>query len=470
MKPKFDHIIILMLENRSFDHLFGFLDHPKKFNGLNGTESNPISATNATKVNVYKTDKTSISPDPPHSHEEIMKQLDLGVGNKNDGFVAMFDAKKAAQGGTSNRKEIMSVIDPTTPKKCGFIMAEIAKRFVLCDNWYSSVPGETWPNRNFAHAATSDGEVNITKKFYGNKTIYQVLAQNNLTWNIYHDGPPQSWVFYKLWFTKKGGFRDFDNFEQDVKEDKLANFIFIEPRHFALGKQTNNMHPGNNSSDSDKDFKSAENLVAYVYKLLNTNKKVFDKTLLLITFDEHGGYYDHVTPPACTPPDKKTTNDFKFDQYGIRVPAIIVSPFVKKSTIDSTEYDHSSIAKSVFENFGIAKNLTARDKAANNFIDRNLVATKKTNLAPMNEHKIISARAKSKAITTEENIVYNDFQKDLIELSQNVERVMGDTLKEVEANIKALETSTKTKGKKSSAKVDVKKIESKFLAKYGDKR
>jgi phospholipase C len=468
MAAKFEHFIVLMLENRSFDHLFGFLNHSKKFNGLTGNETNPVSRANPTPIHVYKTDKTYITPDPPHSHNEVMTQLDLGIGGKNDGFVQAFADKKATKGGTSDIKEIMSVIDPTTPKQCGFIISELAKRFVLCDNWFSSVPGETWPNRIFAVAGTSNGEVNIKTKFYTNKTIFEALADNGLTWQIYHDGPAQLWAFYKLWFKKNGGFRSFSKFKEDVKNDTLSNFIFIEPKHFAFDRNTNNMHPGSNATASDTDFKSAENLMAFIYNTLNTNKKVFDKSLFLITFDEHGGFYDHVTPPACIPPDNKVADGgFMFDRLGIRVPAILISPYVKKSYIDSTLYDHTSIIKSVFQNFGLTSYLTQRDKNANSFLDKILVSRKKNNLNVVAEHEEQFASRLSTIQKIPQQ--YNDFQEDLNELAINVDKVKADTLEEVEANIKRLEEPAFALERKAVGKPDLKAIESAFLKRYGDR-
>ncbi|MGB4958806.1 MAG: alkaline phosphatase family protein [Saprospiraceae bacterium] len=469
MTPKFEHIIVLMLENRSFDHLFGFLNHSKKYNGLKGTESNPKSITDSTPISVYKSDKTFISPDPGHSHDEIMTQLDLGLGHTNDGFVHSFTLKKALKGGTSEPKEIMSALDPTTPQQCGFIMSELAKRFVLCDNWFSSVPGETWPNRNFAVAATSNGEVNIKTKFYSNKTIFEELAKNGRTWQIYQDGPAQLWAFYKLWFLKNGGFRSFSKFKEDVKNDKLNNFVFIEPKHFPLFGPTNNMHPGNNSQDSDTDFKSAENLIAFIYNTLHTNKKVFDKSLLVITFDEHGGFYDHVPPPTCTPPgDKTADNGFNFDRYGVRVPAIIISPYVKKSYIDSTLYDHTSIIKSVFQNFDIPSHLTNRDKNANSFLDNVLVSRKKTNIKDIDEHEITVA---TRSLEVQpENHPYNDFQEDLNELVNNMNEVMDDSEAKVAAKIKALDTQTRSLEKTVHQKVNLKAFEDKFLERYSKKK
>ncbi|MEZ4910236.1 MAG: alkaline phosphatase family protein [Saprospiraceae bacterium] len=467
MKSPIEHIIVLMLENRSFDHLFGFLKHPKKINGLTGNEFNPVSATDATPKTVYKTSKTSISPDPPHSHEEVMLQMDLGIGGQNDGFVKAFSDKKNLKRGTSDIGEIMGAIDTESDKKCGFIMAELARRFVLCDNWHSSVPGETWPNRNFAIAGTSNGEVNIKTRFYKNRTIFEAVADHGLQWQIYHDGPPQTWAFYKLWFKGNGGFRSFSHFKKDVKDNNLANFVFIEPKHFALKGITNNMHPGNNSSESDTDFKNAENLVAFIYNTLNSHKKVFNKSLLLITFDEHGGFYDHVPPPRCVPPDDLKSDDgFAFDRLGVRVPAIIISPFAKKSYVDSTLYDHTSIIKSTFDNFQIPGHLTKRDKLANSFIRNALASRKKLNLDTIIEHPIDIYLTRS---NKEEKL--NEFQSELADLAFDVETVMDKDINKVEKNITNmgnLKSSSVTRSStKTTASTDkLREIENNFHSMY----
>ncbi|MCB9309403.1 MAG: hypothetical protein H6567_05015 [Lewinellaceae bacterium] len=465
MPRQIEHIIVLMLENRSFDHLFGFLDHPKPYNGLTGTESNPISATDNTQKSVFKSTKTYITPDPPHSHQEILQQMDLGIGGTNDGFVAAFAAKKALNGGASDIGDIMASLDTESPNNNGFIMAQLAKRFVLCDNWFSSVPGETWPNRNFVHAATSAGEVNITKKFYKDKTVFEAVADHGLRWKIYHDGPPQSWVFYKLWF--QGGFSHFSNFEEDVKKDRLANYVFIEPKHFSFGGNTNNMHPGSNKTSSDMDFKNAENLVAYIYNLLNTNKKVFNKSIFVITFDEHGGFYDHVPPGRCSPPDNRMgEGGFAFDKYGMRVPTIIISPYAKKSYVDSTLYDHTSIIKSVFENFGIPGQLTNRDKNANSFLDNALVSRKKNQLDGVREHDIQEVFTTRSGGPEE----LNDFQRDLVMVAEAVDKVMADNQKEVEANIKRIGNNAEFDGVRAlDAHMDTNRllvIEKRFLKMY----
>lgn len=467
MERHFEHIVVLMLENRSFDHLFGFLNHTKKFNGLTGQEYNPKTKTDPTKIFVNKSDKPYIDPDPPHSHAEIMQQVDLGIGGKNDGFVHVFLEKQKVKGGTSRPEEIMSVIDPSTPKKCGFIMAELAKRFVLCDNYFSSVPGETWPNRNYIQAATSHGEVDIRLKFYTDETVYERLAHNGHTWQIYHDGVPQTWAYPKLWFLKNGGFRHFDHFADDVKKDRLSNYCFIEPKHFSLGGHTNNMHPGNNSTDKDTDFKAAENLVAYIYNLLNTNKKVFNKTLFIITFDEHGGFYDHVEPPACVPPDGLINNasQFKFDKLGIRIPTILISNKFKTSHVDSTLYDHSSVIKSVLENFGISTSLTARDKNANNLIEPNILQRKKNNLKEVDPH-ILATTTQVRGATQQTEL--NEFQKDLMELAANVDQVMDPNYNQVMANIKVLNQGpVRGSTTKVASPVDIKAVEQKFAAMYG---
>lgn len=467
MERHFEHIIVLMLENRSFDHMFGFLNHPKKFNGLTGLEWNPKSSTDSTKIFVSKSAKTYIDPDPPHSHEEIIKQINLGIGGKNDGFVHVFAEKKAAKKGKSDISEIMSVIDPTTPKKCGFIMSELARRFVLCDNYFSSVPGETWPNRNFVHAATSHGEVDINSKFYHDKTVYEKLEENGFRWHIYHDGPPQTWAFPRLWFSKIGGFKKFKHFADDIKDDNLPHYSFIEPRHFGIWNKTNNMHPGNNSKDKDGDFQAAENLVAYIYNLLNTNKKVFNKTLFVVTFDEHGGFYDHVEPPACVPPDDLMNDEyqFKFDKLGIRVPTILISNKFKSSHIDSTLYDHSSIIKTVLQNFGIASHLTNRDKNANNIIEPNVLQRKKQKLDEVPLHQVLADNIVRSS--KQEEVVLNEFQKDLMELTRNVDQVMDPSYQNVLRNIETLDKSVvRGSHANQSQKINILDVENRFEAMY----
>ncbi|MEE9372548.1 MAG: alkaline phosphatase family protein [Saprospiraceae bacterium] len=484
MNSPIEHIIVLMLENRSFDHLFGFLDHKKPFNGLTGNESNPTSKTTSNPVKVIKGTKTFINPDPGHSHADILEQLNLqnpgGLTVLNDGFYHNFSKRIVAKGGTSHPKEIMSCFDPRNSENHTKILGALAKNFVLCDNWFSSVPGETWPNRNFAHSGTSNGEVNIKKKLYGNRTIFEVVADHNLSWKIYRDGFAQSQAFHKLWFKKKknGGFRKFSKFTEDVRKEELANYVFIEPRHMPmLSGRTNNMHPGNNQNSSDQDFKAAENLVAQVFNALRTKKTIWNKSLLVITFDEHGGFYDHVRPEKCVSPDGKVSDEgFDFKRYGIRVPTILISPHLENRNVDHTLYDHTSIIKTVLENFSIKETLTERVRNANSFLANIGKPIKKTWLKKKVKLHANDPETLTFGAVRNAPLELNDFQKDLVEMSRNIEKVMHKDEAEVERRIKKMEEDQiKIEGGEMALKSasptsysDIEKMSDKFSMMYED--
>lgn len=421
-----EHVVVLMLENRSFDHLFGFLDHPSAFDGLNGSEWNPVSDTDNAKIMVSKGAKPFIHPDPGHEHTQVLQQMDLYNTKKynNLGFYYNYatkskNFKKKIYQKTkpkSNLADIMACWDPTDDHIRNLTF--LAKNYVLCDNWFSSVPGETWPNRNYIHAATSDAQVNIKLKFYKNRTIYHALDEAGLSWNIYHDGIAQSMAFIQLQTLNNGGFIHYDKFKKNVAEGKLANYTFIEPRHFNLLKgYSNSMHPGNNSEDSSTDLKAADNLVGEIYNTLTSNKSIWAKTLFIITFDEHGGFYDHKRTRSAYNPGNEIDekSKFKFNILGVRVPAILISPMFPSQSIDSTEYDHTSVIKSIFENFELPGQLTNRDKNAKTFW-HNLISRKPStgNVEPIKLHRL------SKPLVQAEEEL-NDFQKDLIQLAEEIE-------------------------------------------------
>ncbi|HRD06473.1 MAG TPA: alkaline phosphatase family protein [Saprospiraceae bacterium] len=423
-----EHIVVLMLENRSFDHLFGFLDHPQPFDGLTGNEWNPVSDTDTTKVYVTQGAKPYIYPDPSHEHTDVLKQMSFAGQPKfsNRGFYHNFaekiknTRKKIWQTAKPKSKpeEILACWDPTDPHIKN--LTYLAKKYVLCDNWHCSVPGETWPNRNYIHAGTSGSQVNIKIKFYTDKTIFEALAERNLTWRIYHDFIAQSMAFIKLQTLGNGSFEDYSEFKKDVKNDRLPHYTFIEPRHFkATSGYSNSMHPGNNSTDASTDLKGADNLVGEVYNTLISNPEVWQKTLLVITFDEHGGFYDHKKTRSAYNPGSEIDekHNFRFNFLGVRVPAILISPKFEEGKIDSTPYDHTSVIKSVFENFDIPGYLTNRDKNANSFW-----GNIKTSRARAKAAEPIALHRLKKSIDVDNMEELNGFQQDLIYLAESIEK------------------------------------------------
>jgi phospholipase C len=260
-------------------------------------------------------------------------------------------------------------------------LTALVNEFALFNFWYSSLPGPTWPNRFFIHAATSGGltdspsTAQIVEGFgFKSDTIYQRLEGAGKTWCIYHDGLPQSAGISCLRghyidpFTKR--FQDMEDFAEDVKNGKLCDYTFIEPRY-----DTGNNYVAGNSMHPLNDIRNGETLVKLVYETLR-NSDYWKDTMLIITFDEHGGFFDHISPPATVPTGDDDTYanksySFKFDRLGVRVPGIVVSAYTRKGTIigsdpndASTVFDHTSVLATVEKRFGLEP-LTERDKAAN---------------------------------------------------------------------------------------------------------
>ncbi|HMK60921.1 MAG TPA: alkaline phosphatase family protein [Dissulfurispiraceae bacterium] len=247
--------------------------------------------------------------------------------------------------------------------------------------WHSSLPGPTWPNRFFVHAANPGGLADspndglIIEGFaFPNGTIYGRLTEAKKGWRIYHDDLPQTAGIDSLRleflspFTAK--FRAIRRFMADVNSRDLPEYTFIEPKYNTGGNYVNgnSMHPVN-------DIRNGERLIKLVYETLR-NSALWDKVMLVITFDEHGGFYDHVPPPPAAPTgdDNHYANPehpFAFNCLGVRVSAILVSAYTQKGAIIGTDaanastwFDHSSIPATVIKLFGL-RSLTNRDRRAN---------------------------------------------------------------------------------------------------------
>jgi hypothetical protein len=244
-------------------------------------------------------------------------------------------------------------------------MHQLAQKFLVCDRWYSSMPGPTWPNRFFAHSGTCNGHVTMPSGTFHpdlpscdqpQDTIYNRLEDKGITWKIYHDGLPQSLVLQKLWL-HGDHFHDMSVFWQDLAGDEgsFPQYSFIEPCY--RGARENDQHP-------PADVMNGEALIAGVYNGLRENDPLWKSTLLILVYDEHGGFFDHVPPPDAEPPDDQTA-EYTFDQYGIRVPAILISPWLPSGKL-STTFDHTSILKYAIDKWGL-QGLTRRVAAAETF-------------------------------------------------------------------------------------------------------
>jgi phospholipase C len=364
-----EHVIVLMLENHTFDKMLGFL---KKGEGLTGNEFNLVdpSNPNSEKVKVSPGAENVTSPDPMHTLRDTNVEIfgpsgTVQTKDLNIGF--LFDYIRRASGDLQIGKKIMQSYAPESLP----VLSALAKEFCLCDHWFSSVPGPTFPNRFYAHAATSDGQAFNNKTHnYNMRTIYNNLQDHNKTWSVYFHDISVALMLSKI-NKEKDKFKRFPTFLQDVQNNNLPNYSFIVPSFSDLfQRKANDQHPPH-------DVVFGEMLIADVYEAIRANDALWKKSLFLVLYDEHGGSYDHVhTPPfgpfeqyqVRNPDGKNSTNPpFNFDRLGLRVPAILISPFIKKDSLDSTIYEHASIPATVKKLFQLPDFLTERDKHANTF-------------------------------------------------------------------------------------------------------
>jgi phospholipase C len=381
------HVVVLMLENRSFDHMLGFLypgnvsSSGQPFDGLTGTESDLGSS--GQPVTVFRIEPTTPNAyympgaDPGEGYMATNDQLygsnsgpaSVGEASTAQGFVKNYgytltwetNMKWSIQAGTVEG-DIMGCFTPEALP----VLSALAKGYAVCDQWFASAPTETLPNRAFACAATSQGHMDDKTHTFSSPTIFGLLEAANLGWAVYgYDAEPLTkQTFTQITSADASHFGKFTDFQAAAAAGTLPPFTFLEPSWSSSG---NNQHP-------PYDVALGEQLIHDVYEAL-LGGQGWPETLLVITYDEHGGCYDHVPPPwGAVPPDNDTGEfGFGFNRFGVRVPTVLVSPLIAPGTVyrapaTGTPLDHTSILKTVEQRWGLDP-LTERDAAAPGFGD-----------------------------------------------------------------------------------------------------
>jgi phospholipase C len=364
--------VFLMLENRSYDHVMGARSmlEGKPGDGLVATMTNPD--LNGAPVGLY-TPQNSIESicvvdDPAHGWDTSRAQFNGGL---NDGFVTVHQKKFPTK--VSPMQYLTRVEQPVT--------WALADAYTSCDRWFCSVMGSTIPNRFYWHAATSCGfksnAVLDDPTPIALETIYHRLTAKNVEWGYYYSSLPLVPAMnerllpeYKLptdliarSVRTFGDTEEFGGrFFQDAAAGTLPPVSYIDP-YFYLNDDHPPAHP-----------MLAQQLLAAVYTAL-ANSPQWKNCLLVVTYDEHGGFFDHVPPPKTVDDtlahyapedDGVTPNDF--EQCGFRVPAMLIGPYVKKGYISSVQYDHTSALKHLGNIYGLEP-LNARMAAANDLMD-----------------------------------------------------------------------------------------------------
>ena len=348
------HVIVLMMENASFDRMLGTLP------GVDGVDpahlkSNPDYPSTLPPVFQAPTAARTMSPDPEHDLDDVLRQL---IGPE-EGFVSDF-AQQYPQSTPEQRAEIMGFYAGGMLP----VLHALAGEFAVCDRWFSSLPGPTWPNRFFVHSGTSLGHADMPEgvfepgiHLYDQTTIYDLLGNAGISWAIYYGDFPQSLVLTHQ-LDHLDHYHKMDQFFADAAgaEGNFPQYSFIEPSYF--GSAQNDQHP-------PSDVMRGELLIAQVYNALRANAPLWQSSLLVVLYDEHGGFYDHVDPPPAVPPDDHTKT-FAFNIYGVRVPAVLISPWIDKGVIHDN-FDHTSLLAYVMQKWNVPGHLSNRVDAAGTF-------------------------------------------------------------------------------------------------------
>ena len=373
-----DHIVVLMMENRSFDHMLGYraAAHPE-VSGLSGNESNPYS--NGPPYRVHHLTQTAGIRSPRHDHSDTLLQID---GGAMTGFVENYATR------SNNPQLVMGYYDQRELPVYEFL----ANNYAICDRWHSAHPGATQCNR----FATLTGRTPELENFeldddrlgyYDGYSVLDYLSEIDVDW-VYAEGNVaflRMFDGYRIDIDHVIPYRDDfdqgieDTFEERVLAGDLPSVSIIDPRYI-------DVPPAWDANDDlpPADVCRGQELVGHLYALLTRNRAKWAKTMLIVTYDEHGGFYDH-EPPAGLPnaadpgPFPPIITDGP-THLGVRVPAFVVSPWVDGGTVFHTTFDHTSILRTILQRFApaeldIAARFGARAAAANGLLTEQLRAT-----------------------------------------------------------------------------------------------
>jgi phospholipase C len=384
MPPGLDnlsHIVVLMMENRSFDHMLGSLTAVNpQIDGITGPLSNPDTTGALVKPQPLAEFQGQLDPDPDHHFPAVDLQIfggDTSPGRvaNMQGFVKSYFNQQEDVG--HSQKIMYYFAQNQLP-----VLTTLALEFAVFNRWFASIPGPTICNRAFAHYGTSFGRVDmnpidIIEPF---KSIYDRLinAHPKHTAKVYYyDTTSSTMEVANLLQNEPELFGTYQQFLSDCSAGNLPDYFFIEPNY--SDHDTDSGEEVASDQHPDHNVQAGELFIASVYNAIKQNPNLWQSTVLLVVYDEHGGIYDHVVPPACTPDqftasanDTGTGQPFAFDRLGVRVPAILISPWIPRGTVVNRVFDHASIPATITKYFlGDYSPRSPRETSADVFIEPN---------------------------------------------------------------------------------------------------
>jgi len=371
------HIVVLMMENRSFDHMLGSLPG---IGGIDdaGAYTNPDTNGNPVRPQPLAEFQAQLQPDPDHHFPAVDLQIFGGNTGPNrqpnmQGFVKSFFNQ---QGDVGHSQKIMYYF----PKEKLPVLTTLAQQFAVFNRWFASIPGPTICNRAFAHYGTSFGRVDLNPIYPPEhiQSIYSRLINANPKHTAkvyYYDTTSSTMEVANLLQNQPELFGTYGQFLDDCKKGNLPEYSFIEPNY--SDHETDSGEEVANDQHPDHHVQAGEVFIATIYQAIKDNPQLWQNTALLITYDEHGGIFDHVPPPSCVKDiftaDGNATGTgvpFQFDRLGVRVPSVLVSPWIPKGTIVSRVFDHASIPATITKFFlGDASPRSPREINADVFIE-----------------------------------------------------------------------------------------------------
>ena len=383
----FDHIIVVMMENHSFDNLLGALSRSRRdVNGLafdpsgKATNSNPGSNHTPAEVFAFPLPNTAQAKNVSQSWKATHEQI---AGGEMNGFVRSAGA--------------MEPMGYYTPEMLPFAYS-LASTFTLADHWFCSVPGPTYPNRRFllagtAYGGTVTGPGTLVDLPPPHGTIFDRLSDQHINWCDYFTDVPMTAVIPSIILKHANHHAPISKFFHDCQAGTLPAVSFVDPGIGVLssvgsalaslpfpvkdvlevlGANFQDASPGETEEDPQNMYYGEAWAHKVVEAVLQSPK--WSRTLLIYTYDEHGGYYDHVAPPRAIPPDNIPPSlqagdpPGGYDMYGPRVPAMVVSPYSKPGGVTHVVHDHTSILATIEAKWNLPA-LTVRDANAATIMD-----------------------------------------------------------------------------------------------------
>ncbi len=348
--PEIDHIVVVMQENHSFDNYLGTLGRGDGF--ALDHEGKPLNT----------------NPDPDGKYLRAFHETNTCQAGH---VTQTWDASHIQYNGGRNNGFIQP--DSSGPWAMAYYTGDeipfyhsLAKTFPVCDRYFCSVLAQTYPNRRFLLAGTAFGliatDTSSINEVPPNGTIFDRLNAHGISWASYATNASTLFVISEIVVKNKSKMKTIHQFHADAAAGTLPAVSYVDPDII------------NATEENPQDLSLGEHFVSTVVSSL-MNGPAWDRTLLVWTYDEHGGYYDHVPPPPAIPPDNiapritvPANQPGGYDRYGFRAPTVVVSPYSRKNFVSHTVYDHTSVLKTIERKWNLPA-MTYRDANANDLLD-----------------------------------------------------------------------------------------------------